>query len=176
MITTHNLGFPRIGAQRELKWANESYWRGCDNPGGLFVPHPHNCAAGDAVTNIEEVDYLPWGFLILRSGVGYKFLVGEFAGPQRHRWALDNYFRAARGRAACAEGCIAGEMTKWFDTNYHYIVPEFTADAEFSLQLDFCGIFNAAQSVDHLVSRLYWARLSYLWLGKSKDGSENQPC
>ena len=58
-----------------------------------------------------------------------------------HGDALDNYFRVARGRsaqsaeehAACCGGVAAGEMTKWFDTNYHYIVPEFHADTNFSL-------------------------------------------
>ena len=86
MITTHNLGFPRIGAQRELKWANESYWRGAITQAD-YLSRTHTIALQAMQLQISSgVDYLPWGFLILRSGVGYKFLVGEFAGPQRHRW------------------------------------------------------------------------------------------
>ena len=89
---------------------------------------------------------------------------------------LDNYFRVARGRSAIdPSGCgvNAGEMTKWFDTNYHYIVPEFTAGSEFSL--------DSSRLVDQLAeARQFRVRakpviigpLTYLWLGKCKDDSD----
>ncbi|HRH77699.1 MAG TPA: 5-methyltetrahydropteroyltriglutamate--homocysteine S-methyltransferase, partial [Cellvibrionaceae bacterium] len=174
MITTHNLGFPRIGAQRELKWASESYWRGAITQAD-YLSRTHTIALQAMQLQISSgVDYLPLGdFSFYDQVLDTSFWLGNLPARSGTGGALDNYFRAARGRAACAEGCIAGEMTKWFDTNYHYIVPEFTADTEFSLQLDFwLRHFNAAQSVDHLSKPVILGPLSYLWLGKSKDGSE----
>jgi 5-methyltetrahydropteroyltriglutamate--homocysteine methyltransferase len=64
-------------------------------------------------------------------------------------------------------------MTKWFDTNYHYIVPEFTAHTQFNLNVQFWRRhFAAAQSHINKSKPVILGPLSYLWLGKSKDGSE----
>ena len=96
--------------------------------------------------------------------------------------ALDNYFRVARGRSAqsieahagcCDEGIAAGEMSKWFDTNYHYIVPEFSSATTFKL--------DASRLVEQLAeARVHNVRakpviigpVTYLALGKAKDNSE----
>lgn len=141
MAITHNLGFPRIGAQRELKFALESYWKGKTSSDDL------KATAADLRRrhwqDQAKLDLVPVGdFAYYDHVLDTSFLLGnlpdrvqDYAGD-----VLDNYFRVARGRSApgteTAEnggGVAAGEMTKWFDTNYHYIVPEFTADTTFNL-------------------------------------------
>ena len=152
MTTIHNLGFPRIGAQRELKFALESYWKGESSRDALK-------ALGAQLrqrhwNDQQGLDWVPVGdFAFYDQVLDMSFTLGNL--PERvqgfHGDALDNYFRVARGRSAkgaedhsaCCGGAnhekpadggvAAGEMTKWFDTNYHYIVPEFTAATEFKL-------------------------------------------
>ena len=146
MTTIHNLGFPRIGAKRELKFALESYWRGESSRDALK-------ALGAELrqrhwTAQQELDLVPVGdFAFYDQVLDMSFTLGNL--PERVQGfegdALDNYFRVARGRSAitteshstahthCCAGVAAGEMTKWFDTNYHYIVPEFSSTTEFKL-------------------------------------------
>src|SRR6188768_3063480 len=142
MTTIHNLGFPRIGARRELKFALESYWKGESSRDALQ-------ALGAQLRerhwqDQQGLDLVPVGdFSFYDQVLDMSFTLGNL--PERvqgfHGDALDNYFRVARGRsaqgaqehAACCGGVAAGEMTKWFDTNYHYIVPEFSATTEFKL-------------------------------------------
>ncbi|MEW6676342.1 MAG: 5-methyltetrahydropteroyltriglutamate--homocysteine S-methyltransferase [Pseudomonadota bacterium] len=140
MAITHNLGFPRIGARRELKFALESYWKGQSsrdelNKLGAALRRRH-------WQDQAALDLIPVGdFSFYDQVLDMSFTLGNL--PDRVRGfegdALDNYFRVARGQSAqtaetaCCSGVAAGEMTKWFDTNYHYIVPEFTADTQFKL-------------------------------------------
>ncbi|SMG39961.1 5-methyltetrahydropteroyltriglutamate--homocysteine S-methyltransferase [Paraburkholderia susongensis] len=182
MVTTHNLGFPRIGAKRELKFGLERYWKGESSRDELK-------ALGAQLrerhwNDQRELDLAPVGdFAFYDQVLDMSFTLGNL--PARvqgfHGDTLDNYFRVARGRsaqgaeehAACCGGVAAGEMTKWFDTNYHYIVPEFTADTTFKLD------------PSRLVEQLAQARaqgvkakpvivgpVTYLWLGKAKDESD----
>ena len=142
MVTTHNLGFPRIGAQRELKFALEAYWKGQATRDELQ-------AVGAQLrqrhwADQAGLDWAPVGdFSFYDQMLDMSFTLGHL--PKRVQGFqgdnLDNYFRVARGRsapsakeqAAPAAGVAAGEMTKWFDTNYHYIVPEFYAGTTFEL-------------------------------------------
>jgi 5-methyltetrahydropteroyltriglutamate--homocysteine methyltransferase len=177
MVTTHNLGFPRMGPKRELKFGLEKYWKGQSSIEDL------NALGTQLRTNNwdiqSQLDYVPVGdFSFYDQVLDMSFMLGNI--PQRtHRHdghELDHYFRAARGRSADDSACSgvhAGEMTKWFDTNYHYIVPEFTAQTVFSL--------DASRLLEQLSqARLCGVRakpviigpLTYLWLGKSKDGSD----
>jgi 5-methyltetrahydropteroyltriglutamate--homocysteine methyltransferase len=142
MATTHNLGFPRIGGQRELKFSLESYWKGKSSREEL-----QRVAQGIRETNWglqAQLDFAPVGdFAFYDQMLDMSFTLGNL--PERvsgfHGDTLDNYFRVARGRSAhsgdnhddCCGGVSAGEMTKWFDTNYHYIVPELTFDTQFQL-------------------------------------------
>src|SRR5690606_14018403 len=90
---------------------------------------------------------------------------------------LDSYFRVARGRSAGDSACScirAGEMTKWIDTNYHYIVPEFTVETQFSLDASRLleQIREAQAEVPDggaAIKTAIIGPLTYLWLGKSKD-------
>src|SRR5690606_24880280 len=127
MAKIHNLGFPRIGAQRELKFALEKYWKGASSRQQLEDVGTELRAR--AWQRQAGLDWRPVGdFSCYDHLLGTSMLVGNV--PERAATAggddLDVYFRVARGRTAgdAGAGVAAGEMTKWFDTNYHYIVPE----------------------------------------------------
>ena len=181
MTTIHNLGFPRIGAQRELKFALESYWKGASSRGAL-----QQLGAALRVRhwgNQHDLDYVPVGdFAFYDQVLDMSFTLGNL--PERvqnfHGDPLDNYFRVARGRSAqgdeahahCCAGVTAGEMTKWFDTNYHYIVPEFTAATTF--QLDASRLVEQlaeAQAQNVRAKPVIIGPITYLSLGKAKDHS-----
>ncbi|HNG60138.1 MAG TPA: 5-methyltetrahydropteroyltriglutamate--homocysteine S-methyltransferase, partial [Cellvibrionaceae bacterium] len=153
---------------------NESYWRG-------ELTELNYLARTEAIQqqNFQHqlasgLNYLPVGdFSFYDHVLDTSFWLGNLPARSGQGNSIDNYFRAARGRGACGDGCIAGEMTKWFDTNYHYIVPEFTAHTQFSLQLDFWRQhFAAVKNQAHASKPVILGPLSYLWLGKTKDGSE----
>ena len=177
MVTTHNLGFPRIGANRELKFALESYWKGAASQDelsslGTQLRQRHwDAQAG--------LDWAPVGdFSFYDQVLDMSFLLGNI--PVRAHGhegnALDRYFRIARGRSAHDSPCSgvhAGEMTKWFDTNYHYIVPEFTADSAFSLDASrLLEQIAQARAGGVRAKPVIIGPLTYLWLGKAKDDSD----
>lgn len=180
MTTIHNLGFPRIGAKRELKFALESYWKGessrdalKDLGAQLRKRHWDNQAG---------LDLIPVGdFAFYDQMLDMSFTLGNL--PERvrgfHGDALDNYFRVARGRSAqgaedhsaCCGGVAAGEMTKWFDTNYHYIVPEFTAATEFKLDTSrLLEQLAEAKAQGVKAKPVIIGPVTYLAQGKAKDG------
>lgn len=183
MTTTHNLGFPRIGAQRELKFALEAYWKGATSREQLQ-------ALGAQLrqrhwANQADLDLVPVGdFAFYDQMLDMSFTLGNL--PERvlgfQGDALDNYFRVARGRSAqhadthaacCGGGVAAGEMTKWFDTNYHYIVPEFTSATTF--QLDASRLLTQlveARQQGVPAKPVIIGPVTYLALGKAKDGSD----
>lgn len=181
MARIHNLGFPRIGARRELKFALESYWKGQSSREELTAT-----AAALRQRHWAQqagLDLVPVGdFSFYDQVLDMSFTLGNL--PERvrdfHGDELDNYFRVARGRSAqsaeeqarCCGGVAAGEMTKWFDTNYHYIVPEFTQDTTFNLKAS--RLIEQlretkAQNVD--AKPVIIGPLTYLALGKEKDDS-----
>jgi 5-methyltetrahydropteroyltriglutamate--homocysteine methyltransferase len=177
MIRTHNLGYPRIGAGRELKFALEAYWRGASTLVALK-------ATGASLrqrhwADQAGLDWVPVGdFSFYDQVLDMSFTLGnlpervrDFAGDD-----LDNYFRVARGRSAptCDAGEVAaGEMTKWFDTNYHYIVPEFTATSEFRLNATrLLEQLAQAQALGVKAKPVIIGPVTYLALGKAKDGSD----
>lgn len=186
MTTTHNLGFPRIGARRELKFALESYWKGESTRDQLK-------ATGAQLRQRHwihqiDLDLAPVGdFAFYDQMLDMSFTLGNL--PQRvqgfHGDVLDNYFRVARGRSAHAAGTAeahagccggdvaAGEMTKWFDTNYHYIVPEFTAATQFSLDASrLLEQLAEARQAGVKAKPVIIGPVTYLALGKAKDGSD----
>ena len=133
MALTHNLGFPRIGARRELKHALEAYWHG-------------NISGEQLQTTAAELRKQHW---MLQRDIGIDLIpVGDFAlydqmlnmtallgavparfNVGKEEVGLDLYFAMARG----TDNQPAMEMTKWFDTNYHYIVPEFNVHTKFCI-------------------------------------------
>ncbi len=182
MTITHNLGFPRIGAKRELKFALESYWKGDssrDQLKGLGAQLRQRHWAHQS-----DLDFAPVGdFAFYDHVLDMSFTLGNL--PERVRGfdgdALDNYFRVARGRSAedaedhsadCS-GVAAGEMTKWFDTNYHYIVPEFTAETKFELDASrLIEQLAEAKAQGIKLKPVIVGPLSYLAIGKAKDDSD----
>ena len=177
MVTTHNLGFPRIGTKRELKFALENYWKGKSSQDELMT-----LGAQLRQRHWEQqsdFDLIPVGdFSFYDQVLDMSFMLGNI--PDRVRGmegnVLDNYFRVARGRSANDSACScvhAGEMTKWFDTNYHYIVPELTAETEFFLDasrlLDQLG---EARQLGISAKPVIIGPVTYLWLGKAKDDSD----
>ena len=176
MVTTHNLGFPRIGAHRELKFAQESYWKGQSSRDDLLkvgadlrARHWQNQAA---------LNLVPVGdFAFYDQVLDMSFTLGAL--PARVRGyqgdVLDNYFRVARGRSAAGtgDGVAAGEMTKWFDTNYHYIVPEFDAGTGFKLDTSrLLAQLAEARAQGVATKPVIVGPVTYLALGKAKDGSD----
>ncbi len=182
MITTHPPGCPRIGAQRELKFALESYWKG-------QLPAADLHALGHTLrqrhwTQQADLDWLPVGdFSLYDQVLDMSQTLGNL--PARalhgHGTELDAYFRVARGRSApgqadpaccTAHAVAAGEMTKWFDTNYHYIVPEFDAHTHFALHADrLVAQLQEALAQGHAAKPVLIGPVTYLALGKSKDGT-----
>jgi len=174
MVIAHHLGFPRIGIKRDLKWELERYWKGEITQEALL-------------SEGKRIRALNWDYQI---EAGHDFLsTGDFAWydqvlnmstllgviPERFMdgpYNLDTYFRMARGRAPSGKDTYACEMTKWFDTNYHYIVPEFHIDQHFPItdQSLFSEIAEA-QKLGKKVKPVLLGPLSYLWLGKTKEKS-----
>ncbi|WP_311568670.1 5-methyltetrahydropteroyltriglutamate--homocysteine S-methyltransferase [Photobacterium arenosum] len=176
MAKIHNLGFPRIGANRELKFALEKYWKGESSQSELT-----ELAAGLRQKHWQQqsgLDLTPVGdFSFYDQVLDTSFTLGNI--PARVEGLagdeLDNYFRVARGRSANDSGCHcvhAGEMTKWFDTNYHYIVPEFTADTRFELNPErLLAQLTEAKAQGVAAKPVLIGPVTYLWLGKEKDNS-----
>ncbi len=174
MITTHNLGFPRIGARRELKFAQEAFWK------GELEAEDLNITAADLRrrhwSQQSSLTLTPVGdFSYYDQVLDMSFTLGNLPARAQDTGGtdLDRYFRVARGRSANDTACCAihaGEMTKWFDTNYHYIVPEFDRETRFQL--------NPARLLEQLAEAkaqgvkakpVIIGPVTYLWLGKAKD-------
>jgi 5-methyltetrahydropteroyltriglutamate--homocysteine methyltransferase len=176
MALVHNLGFPRIGAKRELKLALEAFWKGKASEAELL-------ATAKEIRSMnwnaqQSLDLVPVGdFSLYDQVLDMSFTLGNLparvSGLQGSE--LDNYFRVARGRSANDSGCNcvnAGEMTKWFDTNYHYIVPEVTAETRFSLNAQrLLEQLSEAQKAGVNAKPVIIGPVTYLWLSKEKDNS-----
>ena len=174
MALAHNLGFPRIGRDRELKKALEAYWQGELDEAGLRAVGRQLRAAHWQAQRDAGIELLPVGdFAWYDQVLGHSLLLGVV--PERFRAAdgritLDTLFAMARGvRGGCcgSAGSQAQELTKWFDSNYHYLVPEFARDQQFRLSWE--QLFEEveeAQALGHRVKPVLLGPLTYLWLGK----------
>ncbi|MFE3700760.1 5-methyltetrahydropteroyltriglutamate--homocysteine S-methyltransferase, partial [Nocardia tengchongensis] len=170
-FTATVLGLPRIGPNRELKRAVEAYWAGRIDAAAL-----HGLAAGLRAAQFTAVqaaglDSIPVGtFSYYDQVLDTAVLLGAL--PERvHGIAdeLDRYFAAARGTAEVAPL----EMTKWFDTNYHYLVPELSAVTEFSLHPDKpLAELEEALALGIPARPVIIGPITFLKLAKSVDGSE----
>ncbi len=187
-IQTHVLGFPRIGARRELKFALESYWAGNSNAGDLLGTAAALRARHWRQQRESGLDWVTVGDFALYDQVANHL---QWFGCEPARFGfdaatsrLDRGFAMARGiRAVAADhahegGCCAAahaadnaalDMTKWFDTNYHYLVPEYLPDTTFTL--DAAPLLEEvadAQALGHPVKVALIGPLTLLWLGKEK--------
>jgi len=182
MAVAHTLGFPRIGADRELKKALEAYWKGdldqaSLNQVGRELRARHWQLQKDAGIDLLPVGDFAWYDQVLTHSLTFGVIPERFDGARDARGlpTLDTLFAMARGAtASCCGGehgktQYAQELTKWFDTNYHYLVPEFTADQEFKLSWE--QLFDEveeAKALGHNVKPVIIGPLTYLWLGKAK--------
>lgn len=181
MALAHNLGFPRIGADRELKKALEAYWKGSLDQDGLRrvgqdLRATHWQLQKDAGIDLLPVGDFAWYDQVLGHSLAFGVVPERFAGTKDSRGlpTLDTLFAMARGAESCCGGShgqeqYAQELTKWFDTNYHYLVPEFTQDQRF--QLSWEQLFeevDEALALGHKVKPVLIGPLTYLWLGKAK--------
>ena len=174
MAKVHNLGFPRVGSMRELKFAQEGYWSGKSTKEELL-----KLAGEIRKINWEyqkSLDLVAVGdFSLYDQVLDMSFTLGNI--PQRARNysgdVLDNYFRVARGRSVDPKQAIsAAEMTKWFDTNYHYMVPEFEMSTTF--KLDATRIIDQITEAKNLGLKpkpVIIGPVTYLAIGKEKDNS-----
>ena len=181
MALAHNLGFPRIGADRELKKALEAYWKGdIDQPAlqqvGRELRARHWQVQRDAGIELLPVGDFAWYDQVLAHSLAFGAIPQRFSTARGSdgRPTLDTLFAMARGASTCCgsahgEAQHAQELTKWFDTNYHYLVPEFTADQRFLLSWE--QLFeevDEALALGHKVKPVLIGPLTYLWLGKAK--------
>ncbi len=180
MTQAHILGLPRIGSKRELKFALESYWQGKITENDLLGVAKNVRQANYQWQKDAGMDYITAGDFclydhLLDMSVFFNII------PTRHQQAisnpnslLDKMFLIARGKNAKGDEATAGELTKWFDTNYHYIVPEFEQGLELKL--------NASLLLEQIKQAKSFGRvkvvlqgvLSYLWLGKGKNGFDDK--
>ncbi|MEH0874488.1 5-methyltetrahydropteroyltriglutamate--homocysteine S-methyltransferase [Pectobacterium cacticida] len=172
-IVNHTLGFPRVGLRRELKKAQESYWAGNTTQEELLAVGRELRARHWQQQKDAGVDLLPVGdFAWYDHVLTTSLLLGNV--PARHQNEdgsvdLDTLFRIGRGRAPTGQPAAAAEMTKWFNTNYHYMVPEFTKGQQFKLTwTQLLDEVDEALALGHNVKPVLLGPVTYLWLGKVK--------
>jgi 5-methyltetrahydropteroyltriglutamate--homocysteine methyltransferase len=173
MPHSHNLGFPHLGAARELKRATEGYWSGKVSQADLLKTGAALRERHWRLQRDAGIDLVPSNdFSFYDRVLDTCTLVG--AVPKRYGWTggpvdLDTYFAMARGVQAGGRDVTAMEMTKWFDTNYHYIVPEFDPGQTFRL--------SSAKPVDEFLEAkalgietkpVLIGPVTFLLLGKTK--------
>jgi 5-methyltetrahydropteroyltriglutamate--homocysteine methyltransferase len=171
---SHILGFPPLGAARELKRATEGYWTGKQSRDALLATGAElrarhwqlQCAAGIDLPASND-------FSFYDRVLDTCAMVG--AVPPRYGWSggtvdLDTMFAMARGAQSAGRDVTAMEMTKWFDTNYHYIVPEFARAQQFCLASSKpVEEFTEAKRLGILTKPVLIGPLTFLLLGKEKE-------
>ena len=174
-ITTHNLGYPRIGEKRELKRATETYWRGEISVAELEEVGRNLRKAHWLAQKEAGIELIPSNdFSFYDQMLDMTCLLGNI--PSRFAWngqapGLDLYFQIARGGGGKQQMSLhPSEMTKWFDTNYHYIVPEFQAETKFQLSGSKpFDEFKEALALGLRTKPVLIGPLTYLYLGKSSS-------
>ncbi|HKC48051.1 MAG TPA: 5-methyltetrahydropteroyltriglutamate--homocysteine S-methyltransferase [Gemmatimonadales bacterium] len=173
MPTSHTLGFPPLGAARELKRATEGYWSGKTTRDTLLATGAELRSRHWRLQREAGIDLPPSNdFSLYDRVLDTCALVG--AVPARYGWAgstvdLDTYFAMARGVQGGGKDVTAMEMTKWFDTNYHYIVPEFAEDQQFRLSSTKpVAEFTEAKLLGITTTPVLIGPVTFLLLGKTK--------
>ncbi|MCI5049980.1 MAG: 5-methyltetrahydropteroyltriglutamate--homocysteine S-methyltransferase [Rickettsiales bacterium] len=178
MAIATNLGFPRIGPNRELKKALEAYWKGQTSQDDLLTVAKAIREQNWKLQKDSGIEQVPSNdFSFYDQVLDHIHMFGAI--PARYE-ALKNedpltlYFAMARGRQADGVDVVAMEMTKWFDTNYHYIVPEFEPDQTFELTtrkpLD---EFNEAKAMGVQTRPVIIGPVTFLSQGKMRKGDGN---
>ncbi|MBD8897554.1 5-methyltetrahydropteroyltriglutamate--homocysteine S-methyltransferase [Rhodanobacter sp. DHG33] len=175
-LVTHP-GFPRIGLKRELKRALEAHWRG-ETPAEALLDTARELRARHwRLARDAGADVVPCNDFSLYDHVLDTAVLFD-AIPDRYRplfagSRLDGYFAMARGHRRDGHDLHALEMTKWFDTNYHYLVPELHAGQRFALVGDKpLAEFRETQALGHAARPVLLGPVSFLLLSKTVDGSD----
>lgn len=175
-MRTHNLGYPRIGSQRELKHACESFLSGKITASELLQVGKDLRQTNWQIQQKACIELIPtndFSFYdqILDLIIAFGVIPPRFQLLSEKLSPLELYFAMCRGYQNDEIDITAMEMTKWFDTNYHYIVPEFEVNQEFKLQYE--GILNSfieARAVGVKDPKpVIIGPISFLKLGKAKD-------
>ncbi|HII3690162.1 TPA: 5-methyltetrahydropteroyltriglutamate--homocysteine S-methyltransferase [Pasteurella multocida] len=175
MTTFHVAGFPRVGAKRELKFAQERYWRGEIAEQDLLeiaqklreINWKHQAAANADFVAVADFTFYDH---ILDLQVATGAIPARF-GFDSQNLSLNEYFQLARGN----QTQFAIEMTKWFDTNYHYLVPEFTKNTEFKANpAHYVQQIREAKALGLHFKPTLVGPLTFLWLGKEKGETFNR--
>ncbi len=187
-VTVATLGFPRIGPRRELKIALERYWSGKIDRAELLAIGAELRASAWLRQRELGADIVPSNdFSLYDQVLDASVMVGAI--PPVYGWTggpvdLDTYFAMARGAQGSADeaGCghpghshavdvVAMEMTKWFDTNYHYLAPEFGAGQAFRLSSTKpVDEFREARALGVHTRPVLLGPVTFLKLGKTPEG------
>lgn len=180
----NNLGYPRIGIRRELKKANEQYWSGKITQNELFAVAKTIKEQNWLTQQKAGIDLIPCNdFSFYDQVLDMSLALGNIPSrynavviENRANTELDLYFAMARGYQKDGLDIKAMEMTKWFDTNYHYIVPEFYKNQKFKLFSNkIINDFTEAKRVlDKTPKVVIIGPLTYLLLGKEKEEGFNR--
>ena len=169
MTRAINLGFPRVGVKRELKFALENYWKGASTREALLATARDLRLRHWRAQQAAGIHSIPSNdFALYDQMLDMSCLVG--AVPARFGWQgdrVDLYTQFAMARGA--QVAAAMEMTKWFDTNYHYIVPEFEEGMRFRLGTEKPFVEHAeARAAGIETVPVLIGPVTYLLLGKAK--------
>ena len=170
MNTFHLSGYPRVGAKRELKFAVEAYWKGAKSEAELQETAAEIRRLNWATQKAAGADLVPVGdfsfydhvldLLCTLGGIPSRF------GFDAANLTLEQYFQLARGNATQ----MAMEMTKWFDTNYHFIVPEWSADTSFKVNAkNLIAQIKEATAQGHDIKPTLVGPITLTYLGKKKE-------
>lgn len=181
-MQTHNLGYPRIGNQRELKKASEQYWAGKISAQQLLQTGKNIKLFNWLLQQQEGIDIIPCNdFSYYDQVLDTCLMVGAI--PERYHNLMqaeqlphiDLLFAMARSYQKNNHDVTAMEMTKWFDTNYHYIVPEFKQNQQFTLYHNkVLQEYTEAKQVGIQAKPVLLGPVSFLLLGKEKEAGFNR--
>ncbi|TZF85798.1 5-methyltetrahydropteroyltriglutamate--homocysteine S-methyltransferase (plasmid) [Pedobacter sp. BS3] len=176
-MQTHNLGYPRIGSRRELKKISEEYWSGKTGYKNVLQVGKNIRRENWLLQKNAGIDGIPSNdFSFYDQVLDMSLTVGAI--PERYHpvilnkdnTELDLYFAMARGCQKDGLDITAMEMTKWFDTNYHYIVPEFRKNQQFKLfSTKIIDEYYEARQLGITTKPVIIGPLTYLLLGKEKE-------
>ncbi|MFK8296049.1 5-methyltetrahydropteroyltriglutamate--homocysteine S-methyltransferase [Capnocytophaga canimorsus] len=173
-MKTNLLGYPRIGEKRELKKANEAFWAGKISEKALFEVADAIRIHNWKIQQEAGIDLLPSNdFSFYDQVLDFSFSVNAIPhrfSPIKHLSNMELYFALARGYQKNGIDITAMEMTKWFDTNYHYIVPEFYKNQTFELRHNKAlAEYQFAKDKGFETKPVLLGVVTYLLLGKEKE-------
>ncbi|HTK85618.1 MAG TPA: 5-methyltetrahydropteroyltriglutamate--homocysteine S-methyltransferase [Patescibacteria group bacterium] len=173
MVLATNLGFPRVGVNRELKKATEAYWKGKSSQKDLLAAAKELRLRHWKLQQAAGIEHIPSNdFSFYDHVLDTTCLLGAVPKRFGHKGGnveLDTYFAMARG----SDKAPAMDMTKWFDSNYHYLVPEFKEEQEFKLSsTKIFDEFSEAKAAGIKTRPVLVGPITYLMLGKKMGGAE----